>query len=236
MGNFRRYPIFRNACSPAVVDIDMTRLHASLMSLLFAGALPVLSGSVAVAKPGGSAPEPLQWSESVQHSSRAKGRLGVQILSISPGLRAHFGAPKDAGVLVDRVVPKSAADKAGIRTGDVVIALNGRSISRPLDMIQTVNRLGKGGTLKIALIRKGKKKVVTASIEAFGGIDPFSGPSSMRSRSTQISPFADGGHDRLRQYRMPFPGAFETNDVLLQRIDELEKRLDAMEKRLPKKN
>lgn len=203
----------------------MALIRTSLLATLLT--LPLSAGSVALAKPaaapGGS------WSYSVGHTTRSKGRLGVQIVSISPELRTHFGAPKDAGLLVDRVVPASAAAKAGIKTGDVIVSLEGTAVASAGEMIRIVSRLKRDAKLRITLIRRGKKQKVLARIESQAVLDPF----ALRKNPFQGTP--NGQFDRLREYRNPFPPSFESNDDLLRRIEELEKRMETMAKRLPPK-
>lgn len=203
----------------------MALIRTSLLATLLT--LPLSAGSVALAKPaaapGGS------WSYSVEHTTRSKGRLGVQIVSISPELRTHFGAPKDAGLLVDRVVPASAAAKAGIKTGDVIVSLEGTAVASAGEMIRIVSRLKRDAKLRITLIRRGKKQKVLARIESQAVLDPF----ALRKNPFQGTP--NGQFDRLREYRNPFPPSFESNDDLLRRIEELEKRMETMAKRLPPK-
>lgn len=207
----------------------MALIRTSLLATLLT--LPLSAGSVALAKPaaapGGS------WSYSVEHTTRSKGRLGVQIVSISPELRTHFGAPKDAGLLVDRVVPASAAAKAGIKTGDVIVSLEGTAVASAGEMIRIVSRLKRDAKLRITLIRRGKKQKVVARIESQAALDPFADTGALRKNPFQGNP--NGRFDRLREYRNPFPPSFESNDDLLRRIEELEKRMETMAKRLPPK-
>src|SRR4051812_40154999 len=60
--------------------------------------------------------------------STSQGRLGVMVMGLTPELRAYFGAPKDAGLLVARVQPKSPASRAGIQVGDVLTTVAGTKV------------------------------------------------------------------------------------------------------------
>src|SRR4029077_19784150 len=55
----------------------------------------------------------------VAHHPR-RGYLGIQLIEITPELRAHYGVARDAGVLVGGVEPDSPAAKAGIEVGDII--------------------------------------------------------------------------------------------------------------------
>ena len=50
----------------------------------------------------------------------SQGRLGTQVMTMTEELRAYFGAPRTAGVLVSKVEPGSDGARAGVRVGDVI--------------------------------------------------------------------------------------------------------------------
>ena len=56
--------------------------------------------------------------------ARADG-LGVTASELTPELRRFFGAPADAGVVVETVAKESAAERAGVRVGDVIVEIKG---------------------------------------------------------------------------------------------------------------
>lgn len=56
-------------------------------------------------------------------------RLGVQLVEVTPELRSHMGAAEDAGVLVSKVIAGTPAESAGVRVGDLIVAVDGESIS-----------------------------------------------------------------------------------------------------------
>ena len=60
-----------------------------------------------------------------------RGRLGIEVLPMTPGLRAHFGVDPDVGILVSKVGAKSPAAEAGIEAGDVILAADGKPIRSP---------------------------------------------------------------------------------------------------------
>src|SRR5512133_3026190 len=69
---------------------------------------------------------------------RTGGFLGVSLIGITPELRAHYGAPKDAGVLVGRVEKDSAAAKAGLEVGDIVTSVGTEHVGTPGDVIRAL--------------------------------------------------------------------------------------------------
>src|SRR5687768_15504656 len=66
-------------------------------------------------------------------TSRSRTRLGVNVQSLRDDLPGYFGV--ESGVLVTSVRPDTPAAKAGLRTGDVITAVNGKPVSSTRDLI-----------------------------------------------------------------------------------------------------
>ena len=66
--------------------------------------------------------------------ARREGFLGVRLIDITPELRAYFGAPRDAGVLVASVEPESPAAKSGLSVGDVIVKMDGERTESSRDI------------------------------------------------------------------------------------------------------
>ncbi|NJL28850.1 MAG: PDZ domain-containing protein [Thermoanaerobaculia bacterium] len=93
------------------------------------------------------------------------GFLGVELTSLTPELRRHFGAAEDAGVMISRVVDGSPADKAGLKVGDVITAIGGEEVERPGDLVRRVRRGEDGESLEISYVRDGRAGSTSARIE-----------------------------------------------------------------------
>ncbi len=89
---------------------------------------------------------------------RSKARMGVELLLMTPELRAYFGVEPDVGVLVTKVEPDSPAAEAGIQVGDVIRKADEESIHTPRDLVRLVGGFPKDKELKIELSRKGKER------------------------------------------------------------------------------
>ena len=63
-----------------------------------------------------------------EHGQVTRGWLGVQIQPVTAGIAEGLGLKKAQGAIVDEVKPDSPAAKAGLESGDVVIAVNGTSV------------------------------------------------------------------------------------------------------------
>jgi serine protease Do len=89
----------------------------------------------------------------VAHGKVVRGRLGVTIQDVDQSLADAFGLPRPAGALVSSVEEGSAAAKAGVKAGDVVLALDGREISGAGDLAPRVAGLAPGTRATLAVWR-----------------------------------------------------------------------------------
>ncbi|MDB4953702.1 MAG: serine protease [Myxococcales bacterium] len=96
-------------------------------------------------------------------STAQQGRLGVMVMGLTPELRAHFGAPKDAGLLVARVQPNSPAARAGIQVGDVLTTVGGTKVQGAADVIAALAN-SNGGRVPVEVIRQGKRVLLQAPL------------------------------------------------------------------------
>ncbi len=101
--------------------------------------------------------------EFVIHSS--KGRLGVEGLNISTAVRQVLGAPADAGVLVNEVEPNSAAAEAGVKAGDVIVAIDGHPVASLRDIRRLLSGKDVGQKAEVAVIRQKSRQTITATIK-----------------------------------------------------------------------
>lgn len=85
-----------------------------------------------------------------------RGRLGIRVQSLTTELREHFGAPPDRGVLVSEVESGRPADTAGVRVGDVIVAVGDEDVASPRRLAGLVRRAPSGATLSLELVRKGE--------------------------------------------------------------------------------
>jgi len=99
----------------------------------------------------------------------SRARIGVAIQSLSPAMARSLGVdPKSKGALVDMVVPGSPADKAGLKTGDVIVKFNGEPISSVSGFRLNVAASDIGKPVHLTFVRNGHEQtteVVLASSE-----------------------------------------------------------------------
>ena len=77
----------------------------------------------------------------IQTGSVTRGWIGVEAQEISPELAESFGLPDTDGALIAGVVRGSPADAAGIRPGDVLLAVDGKAVRDPQAMLDLIAAL-----------------------------------------------------------------------------------------------
>ncbi|MCG8393070.1 MAG: DegQ family serine endoprotease [Pseudomonadales bacterium] len=100
----------------------------------------------------------------IEHGEVRRGMLGVTIQDLSPELAEAFGVDRQRGVVITQVVEDSAAEKAGLKSGDVVIQVDGRPVNRAADLRNKVGMSPVGEKVELTILRDGKKRAVTAVI------------------------------------------------------------------------
>jgi serine protease Do len=91
-----------------------------------------------------------------------RGYLGVYPQALSPELATQFNT--QAGALVAEVAPGSAAEKAGLKAGDIITKVNDLEIRDPRQLLLTVSQLAPGTSVSIQYLREGKSRTATATL------------------------------------------------------------------------
>ena len=93
-----------------------------------------------------------------------RGWLGVIIQEITPELAEGIGLDSTDGALIAEVSPDSPADKAGLKSGDVVIKFNNKPIEEFADLTRFVGETKPDSDVKLTIIRNGKEKVIDVNL------------------------------------------------------------------------
>jgi serine protease Do len=95
-----------------------------------------------------------------------RGRVGIAIQEVTAPLAKSFGLDKPHGGLVSTVEKGGPADKAGLKSGDVIIGVNGKAIDRSTEIPPLVAAIKPGTKANFDLWRDGKKQTVAIEVGA----------------------------------------------------------------------
>ncbi|MGL4545657.1 MAG: Do family serine endopeptidase [Plesiomonas sp.] len=92
----------------------------------------------------------------IQFGGVRRGILGIKAGEMNPDLAKAFNLDAQKGAFVSEVVPNSAAAKAGIKAGDVIVMMDGQPVASFAEMRAKIATMGAGKTVKLGLLRDGK--------------------------------------------------------------------------------
>ncbi|MDE0097022.1 MAG: Do family serine endopeptidase [Gammaproteobacteria bacterium] len=92
----------------------------------------------------------------LEHGDVQRGILGVAMQDLTPRLAEAFGIPGRRGAVVSQVVPGSAAEEIGMRSGDVIVGFNNAEIHDSADLRNAVGLLRTGDKGTVAFYRGGR--------------------------------------------------------------------------------
>ncbi len=93
-----------------------------------------------------------------------RGWLGVQIQPVTTAIADSLGLKQARGAIVDEPQNGSPAAKAGIKSGDVITAVNGAPVKNPRELARTIGTMAPNSTITLDLIRQGETKTVSVTL------------------------------------------------------------------------
>ncbi|MCX7355023.1 MAG: DegQ family serine endoprotease [Alphaproteobacteria bacterium] len=100
----------------------------------------------------------------VQYGEVRRGRIGVSVQDLTPDIALALKLDKTQGALVTRVEPGSPADKAGLKEGDVVTSIAGRTVKSGADLRNRIGLLRVGDKVELAVSRDKSLKNLTVQV------------------------------------------------------------------------
>ncbi|MBU8923355.1 MAG: PDZ domain-containing protein [Bacteroidales bacterium] len=158
--------------------------------------------------------------------------LGVKVHEMSADLAEYFDVDEGEGVLILDVIEDSAAEEAGMKAGDVILAVGDEEIDDPQALIESLGDCDEDEeTVDITVIRKGKKKTFTLDIDDLS-----------KDEHSMIWVSPSGEEQNFKHFKMNIPKInkrslefFEDGNKLGDlRLDKLKKEIETLEKRLKK--
>jgi serine protease Do len=93
------------------------------------------------------------------------GWMGISIQDINQRLARYFGLPANEGALVIKVMPESPAEKAGLKEGDIILAINNIKIRNSTTLLKYIGQAPIGKEAELSLWRENNKLTVPVAIE-----------------------------------------------------------------------
>src|SRR5271165_5972495 len=100
----------------------------------------------------------------IKYGQVKRGVLGVNIYDVTPEIAKEYGLPDASGALVAGVAQGSAAERAGIKTGDIITSINGAPMKSAGELRNAIGMLRVGDKVEVGLLRDGKPLKVTALV------------------------------------------------------------------------
>jgi serine protease Do len=99
-----------------------------------------------------------------EHGSVTRAYIGVQVQPVTQGIAESLGLKKAEGALVDEAQTDTPAAKAGILSGDVITAVNGKAVKDSRELAREISTMTPGSTAKLDIVRKGEQKSIDVTL------------------------------------------------------------------------
>ncbi len=95
-----------------------------------------------------------------------RGSIGyVEVMPLTSRLADELRAPKTDGIVVNQMARASAAYKAGLQPGDVIVSLNGQAIADPSQFVRLIADSAIGSTVRVEVVREGQRVALRIPVE-----------------------------------------------------------------------
>ena len=105
------------------------------------------------------------YTQLIEHGNVTRGYLGIGIQDLTPELAKSFGIKDTRGVLISQVMPDTPAEKAGVKQGDVIVSVGGKSVDNAAALRNEIAMTVPGTTLKVEVIRSGQKRSLNVKVD-----------------------------------------------------------------------
>lgn len=100
----------------------------------------------------------------IAHGKVDRGSLGAQTQDITPNIARMLSLKSNEGAVVTRVLPGSAADRAGLEVGDVVTSVNGQALQNSDQLNNALGLMPPNSTVNLTTLRNGTPRKLTAQL------------------------------------------------------------------------
>ncbi len=107
----------------------------------------------------------------IDHGQVSRGILGVHIQDVTPELAAALDIQTTSGAIIAKVMQGSAAEKAGLKNGDIIVKANNKVIKNAADLRNTIGLMRPNEQVRLELYRDNEKRTILARIGGDSRID-----------------------------------------------------------------
>ena len=95
-----------------------------------------------------------------------RGHLGIAIQDLTPDLAQAFDLEVSRGAVITQIDARSPAERAGLRAGDVVLEVDGKSVRNASELRARLGLLRIDSEVRLGILRDGRERTLTARIAA----------------------------------------------------------------------
>lgn len=148
-----------------------------------------------------------------------RGYIGVNIQDLNPALAKEFGVKERSGALVAEVSPDSPAEKAGLKSGDVIVEFNGKAVNDSRHLKLQVAQIKPGSKVPLKVMREGSQKNLSVTLKELPGSKVASNSNHDGGASSDtLNGVTVGEIDTLARSQLKLPA--NTKGALVTGVDE----------------
>ena len=169
-----------------------------------------------------------------------RGLLGILGNDVDAGLAEAMNVPVNKGAFIREVQPETAAEKAGLRAGDIITAVNGRKLSGFRELAARISSMGAGAEVDLTILRDGDKKTIKVTLDdasktqvtaaqlhpALEGAELANGEDEAGNKGVEVTEL-DRGSPAARIGLQPEDVIVSVNRQRIESIAELREAMDA---------
>ena len=122
----------------------------------------------------------------------ARGYLGIIPQDIDADLAKQFGLTDQTGALVGDVMADAPAAKAGLKSGDVIVALNGKPVTDAHGLQLAISQINPGTSVAVKIIRNGFSKIINVTLAELPGSETAASESGSSDAGPGMADALDG--------------------------------------------
>lgn len=100
----------------------------------------------------------------IQGKSPSHAQMGVSMITVNDQIAQRFGLESTEGAYINSLVSGGAADKAGLKEGDVIVKVDGDAITSSSDLVLAVRAHNPGDQVQVTYLRDGKEETATVTL------------------------------------------------------------------------